>query len=142
LSWPVIDPVMLRIGPLEVRWYGLMYVLGFLAAAMILRAELIRKGGPVSTSALPEMTFKAILAVLVGGRLGHVLIYDPAYYWKFPLEAFATWHGGLSFHGGLIGLIVAGWIWCRRRHVHFLDIVYRPVENRGGWRLKSAAPMS
>jgi len=115
-----MDPVALRIGPLEVRWYGLMYVLGFLAAAMILRAELIRKGGPVPTSALPEMTFKAILAVLIGGRLGHVIIYELAYYLRFPLEVFATWHGGLSFHGGLIGLIVAGWIWCKRRRVPFL----------------------
>jgi len=113
---------MLTIGPLEVRWYGLMYVLGFLAAGLILRAELIRKRGPVPTSALPEMTFKAILAVLIWGRLGHVLIYDPVYYWRCPLEIFATWHGGMSFHGGLIGLVVAGLIWCKRRRVPFLAV--------------------
>jgi phosphatidylglycerol:prolipoprotein diacylglycerol transferase len=99
-----------------------MYVVGFLAAAVVIWKELLRKRGPVSTYVIPEMLFYSIFAVLIGGRLGHVLIYEPEHYWKFPHEIIATWEGGMSFHGGLVGLIALGLLWAHRRKVYFLAI--------------------
>ena len=117
-----IDPVLFRLGPLEIRWYGLMYLLGFIVAYFIIRAELRRRNGPIPVEQADDLLFYLILGLLIGGRLGYVLFYNLPVYLAAPWEVFAVWNGGMSFHGGLIGLIVAGLIFCRKRDVRFLEL--------------------
>lgn len=122
LSFPSIDPVLVRIGPLEVRWYGFMYLLGFLVGYLVIRSELRRKDGPVPVEAADDLLFYLVLGLLVGARLGYALFYNLEAYLQAPWEVFAVWHGGMSFHGGLIGMIVSGWIFARRRGAPFLEL--------------------
>ena len=122
LSYPFIDPVLVRIGPLELRWYGLMYLIGFIAGYFVIRSELKRKGGPIPVEASEDLLFYLIVGLLIGARLGYVLFYNLPAYEKAPWEIIAFWHGGMSFHGGLIGMIIVGWIFSRRRKAPFLEL--------------------
>jgi phosphatidylglycerol---prolipoprotein diacylglyceryl transferase len=122
LSYPLLDPVLFRIGPLEVRWYGFMYLLGFALAYLIIRSELRRKKGPIPVESADDLLFHLILGLLIGGRLGYVLFYNLGEYVWAPWEVLALWHGGMSFHGGLIGMILSGYIFARRRKVPFLEL--------------------
>jgi phosphatidylglycerol:prolipoprotein diacylglycerol transferase len=117
-----IDPVLIRIGPLELHWYGLMYLLGFVVAYFIIRSELRRKQGPISVESADDMLFYMIIGLLVGARLGYVLIYNLSHYLSEPWELLAFWHGGMSFHGGLVGIVVSGYIFTRKRNVPFLAL--------------------
>lgn len=122
---PQIDPVAIHIGPLAVHWYGLMYVAGFFAAWILVRMQL-REAGLWERAIQPaqyEGLFTAlILGVVLGGRLGYILFYNPGYYLDHPIEMLYVWQGGMSFHGGLIGPLLAGWIYCRRHNLPFLDL--------------------
>ena len=120
--YPFTGPVAFRIGPLGVRWYGLMYLLGFIAAAVIVRAELLRRGGPVPTETAARMILYGLVGLIVGGRLGAVIIYYPSYFFAHPWQIFALWRGGMSFHGGLIGVFVAGLILARRGSLAFAEM--------------------
>jgi len=123
LVHPDIDPIAFSIGPLAVRWYGLMYLVGF-AAAWWLGVRRIAKGmAPVTRQQFDDLVFFAVLGVILGGRLGYVLFYKPGYYAAHPLEVFAVWQGGMSFHGGLLGVIGAmAWVaW--RRGIDFLRLM-------------------
>lgn len=122
LSYPFIDPVLWRIGPAEVRWYGLMYLFGFVAAYFIIRSELRRKGGPIPVAAAEDLLFYLIIGLLVGARLGYALVYNFRVYVTEPSLILAVWQGGMSFHGGLIGMLVSGWIFSHRRGVAFLEL--------------------
>jgi len=122
LSFPFIDPVLWRIGPIELRWYGLMYMVGFVAGYAVIRSELRRKGGPIPAEAADDFLFYLILGLLIGGRLGYALIYNPWAYLEAPWEVLAVWHGGMSFHGGLVGMVISGWIFSRRRGTSFLEL--------------------
>ncbi|MBX6422370.1 prolipoprotein diacylglyceryl transferase [Thermosulfurimonas sp. F29] len=119
LPYPQINPEIVRIGPVAVRWYGLMYLLGFLAAYYLARKQLRERGHPELVKVLEDVLFWGGVGLIVGARLGHVFFYYPGYYLKRPLEILAVWHGGMSFHGGLIGAVVAGWIYARRRRLNF-----------------------
>jgi len=122
LSYPLIDPVLVRIGPLEVRWYGVMYLLGFALGYWVIRSELKRKQGAVPVEAADDLLFYLILGLLLGGRIGYVLFYNLKEYIYAPWEVFAIWHGGMSFHGGLIGMLVSGYLFARKRKADFLDL--------------------
>lgn len=119
LPYPRIDPEIFRVGPLAVRWYGLMYLLGFLAAYFLTRYQLRERGLKKLYPELENVLFWGGVGLIVGARLGHVFLYYPGYYLKNPLEIFAVWHGGMSFHGGLIGAVVAGWLYARRHRLSF-----------------------
>jgi len=107
LVHPDIDPVAFRLGPLAVRWYGLMYLAGF-AAGWWLGVRRIKAGAaPVTRTQFDDVLFYAVLGVILGGRLGYVIFYKPEYYLYHPLEIFAVWHGGMSFHGGFLGVLAA-----------------------------------
>jgi len=107
LVHPDIDPVALHVGPLAIRWYGLMYLAGF-AGGWWLGMRRIKQGfAPVTQRQLDDLLFLAVLGVVLGGRLGYILFYKPAYYAANPLEIFAIWQGGMSFHGGLLGVMTA-----------------------------------
>jgi phosphatidylglycerol:prolipoprotein diacylglycerol transferase len=123
LVHPNIDPVAFAIGPLAVRWYGLMYLLGF-AAGWWLGTRRIKKGlAPLTREQFDGLMFAAMLGVILGGRLGHVLFYKPGYYASHPLEIFAIWQGGMSFHGGLLGVILAMAFVARRQRIDYLRLM-------------------
>jgi phosphatidylglycerol:prolipoprotein diacylglycerol transferase len=122
LVFPHINPELIRIGPIAIRWYGIMYLLGFLAAYLIIRnqrrAHEIGLEGPL----VQDLVFYLAVGLIVGARLGYLLFYQfhaYAYYLHHPLEILAVWHGGMSFHGGLIGTTLAGWWFCRRKGLCF-----------------------
>jgi phosphatidylglycerol:prolipoprotein diacylglycerol transferase len=123
IQQPNIDPVAFAIGPLAVRWYGLMYLAGF-AAAWWLGVSRIRKGlAPVTREAFDDLIFFGVLGVILGGRLGYVLFYKPGYYAAHPLELFYVWQGGMSFHGGLLGVMAAMWFAARKHRVDYLRLM-------------------
>ena len=107
-SYPFIDPVLIRVGPLEVRWYGLMYLLGFACAFLVIRSELKRKHGPIPFESADDLLFYLIVGMLIGARLGYAIFYNLGTYLAAPWEIFFIWHGGMSFHGGLVGMVIAG----------------------------------
>jgi phosphatidylglycerol:prolipoprotein diacylglycerol transferase len=123
IAQPTIDPVAFSIGPLAVRWYGLMYLAGF-AAAWWLGVSRIRKGlAPVTREAFDDLIFYGVLGVILGGRLGYVLFYKPGYYAAHPLEIFYVWQGGMSFHGGLLGVMAAMAFAARKHRVDYLRLM-------------------
>jgi phosphatidylglycerol---prolipoprotein diacylglyceryl transferase len=122
IPYPRIDPVFLRIGPVQLRWYGLMYMLSFIISYFVLRRFAKSRKLNMSTDDLYDLLFYLIIGVMVGGRLGYVLFYDLPSYLRDPLSIFAIWQGGMSFHGGFIGVIAAAWFACRRKHWNFWEI--------------------
>lgn len=125
IPYPNINPVIFSIGPIHVRWYGVMYVLGFIAAYFLIqKQERSKQVGLVGQTA-QDLIFYLAIGVIVGGRLGYILFYEflnLGYYVRHPLEIIATWHGGMSFHGGFIGCVIAGWLFARRRGIPFAVI--------------------
>jgi phosphatidylglycerol:prolipoprotein diacylglycerol transferase len=114
IPYPNIDPVFLRLGPIQLRWYGLMYMLSFIIGFFVLRRFAKYRKLNMSTDDLYDLLFYLILGVMIGGRLGYVLFYDLPSYIRAPLSIFAIWQGGMSFHGGFIGMILAA-IWITRK---------------------------
>lgn len=124
LVHPMPDPVIVSIGPLSVHWYGVMYLIAF--AQFILIGRLRIKQPHIAAIGwkkedLDDMLFYGVLGVVLGGRLGEVLFYAPGYYFSNPAEIFAIWKGGMSFHGGFIGVMIAMAIWSRKQGRHFMD---------------------
>jgi phosphatidylglycerol:prolipoprotein diacylglycerol transferase len=120
---PQFDPVAFQIGPVAVRWYGLMYLLAFALFVVLgkyrARQNLLTGWHPRD---IDDMLFYGVFGVIVGGRLGYVLFYKPLHYLQHPLEALALWEGGMSFHGGFLGVLVALWLFARRRRKRWLDV--------------------
>jgi len=108
LIHPQFDPVAIHLGPLAIRWYGLMYLAGFLLFLWLgnRRVRQFPERG-FTTKDLDDMLFYGVLGVVIGGRLGQVLFYEPDYYFLYPLEILAVWKGGMSFHGGFLGVLVS-----------------------------------
>ena len=105
-QFPDIDPVAFALGPLQVHWYGLMYVLGFVVGWFGLRARSKRADSPVAPARVEDLVFYMAVGVFVGGRVGYMLIYDFGALVDDPLSLFYVWRGGMSFHGGLIGVLL------------------------------------
>ena len=126
-DFPALHPVAFSIGPLPIRWYALAYLAGFLLGwAYALRLARLDKGAHPTRTDIDDFLPWAIAGVILGGRLGYVLFYQPAYYWYQPLEALKVWHGGMSFHGGALGVIAALIIFAYLRkipHLRLADIV-------------------
>ena len=121
IAFPVIDPIALQIGPIAIRWYALAYIAGLLGAWWYARRLLARPalwpatGAPYSPADVDDFLTWATLGVIIGGRLGYVLFYDPATYLADPLSILYVWQGGMAFHGGLLGVIVAMVLFARSR---------------------------
>ena len=123
LVHPQFDPVAIQLGPLAIRWYGLMYLAAFLQVWLLgkyrARQDIVPGWSPRDVE---DLLFYGVLGVIVGGRLGEVLLYHPDYYLTHPLEILAVWKGGMSFHGGFIGVLLAvGW-WARKTHRKFFVV--------------------
>lgn len=119
LPYPHIDPVIFGIGPFKVRWYGLMYVLGFIASYFLVQRQIRQFGLKKLEEHFENLNFVLILSLILGGRLGYVLIYNLPYYLRHPAEIIATWQGGMSFHGALIGVIIGGVLFCKKNDLNF-----------------------
>lgn len=119
VRFPNIDPVIVKIGPLSLRWYGMMYLAGFAASYLLVGYQLKKKKIAAAVKEVDSLYSYLVLGLIVGARLGYVLFYDLGEYLANPLEIFAVWHGGMSFHGGLIGSVVAGILFSRRYRVNF-----------------------
>jgi len=122
LAFPAIDPIALRLGPFAVRWYGLAYVAGFLFAWWILKVLDERWGVGLGSDRRTVVILAALVGLVAGGRLGYVIVYGVGAYFADPLKIFAIWDGCMSFHGGLVGIMLAG-VWVSRRYkVPFLTL--------------------
>lgn len=122
IPYPRINPVVVRIGPFQVRWYGVMYLLGFFFGYLLLKRVVREKGIEITSKQLEGLLEAVALGVIIGGRLGYVLFYNLPYYLSHPLEIPAIWHGGMSFHGGLLGTMVCGYIYCRKTGLNFWKV--------------------
>jgi len=124
LVHPNFNPVAIQIGPLSIKWYGLMYLLGFTLGFYLGRWR-IRHGhsGRITLALLDDMLFYLVLGIILGGRLGYVLFYKPSFYFAHPLDIFKVWQGGMSFHGGFIGVMTAMWWVARRHRVTWIEVM-------------------
>lgn len=120
---PQFDPIAIKLGPLAIRWYGLMYLVGFVSGLLLgkYRAK-TRPDLGWTTQQVDEMLFYIVLGVILGGRLGYVLFYKPGFYFSHPLQILYVWEGGMSFHGGFIGVLVAMVLFARAMGKQWLDI--------------------
>jgi phosphatidylglycerol:prolipoprotein diacylglycerol transferase len=114
LNYPQFDPVALQIGPLAIRWYGLMYLVGFVGGWYLARRRAQRPDSPVTRAQVDDLVFYVALGVIVGGRIGYMLFYGYDQILDNPLAFFRIWEGGMSFHGGLLGVTLALWLYARR----------------------------
>ncbi|MDD5329371.1 MAG: prolipoprotein diacylglyceryl transferase [Sulfuricella sp.] len=123
LIHPQFDPIAIHLGPLAVRWYGLMYLLAF-ASVLILGRYRIKTRPDLgwTVAELDDVLFYGVLGVVLGGRLGYVLFYQPAHFFAHPLEIFAVWQGGMAFHGGFLGVLAAMWAFARKTGKSWLSI--------------------
>jgi phosphatidylglycerol:prolipoprotein diacylglycerol transferase len=125
LRFPDINPNIIEIGPIKLRWYGLMYVLGFAASYFLIPRQRRSERLGLSGGVLQDLILYVAVGLIVGARLGYLLFYQTASlgeYLQHPIEIIAIWHGGMSFHGGLIGALLAGIFFCRRRHLPYWDV--------------------
>jgi phosphatidylglycerol:prolipoprotein diacylglycerol transferase len=122
LNYPAIDPTIFQIGPFAVRWYGIAYVAGFVAAGLIARALSKRWKVGLTDDDMLDIVLSGVIGLVLGARVGYVLFYGAGRYWDDPLSIIAVWDAGMSFHGGLIGIVLAGlWI-AKRKGVAFLRL--------------------
>lgn len=128
LTYPDFNPVALSLGPLKIHWYGITYLVGFLGAYLLLQWRIKKPGSGWTSDQLADLLFYVALGVVVGGRIGYTLFYaydDGGHWleWQDPLYIFKVWQGGMSFHGGLLGVLIAIWLFARRHHKRYLDVV-------------------
>lgn len=118
IPFPNIDPDIIQIGPIRIRWYGLMYIMGFLASYFLIQRQKRSYEIGLKGEIVQDLLIYIIIGLVLGARLGFLLFYqygEWAYYVSNPVEIIAVWHGGMSFHGGLMGALAAGWWFCRKK---------------------------
>lgn len=117
-----INPVLFEIGPFQIKYYGLFYALGFVIAYFMIFYLAKRKQLSITKDDAADFIIYELVGVVLGARLIYVMFYNLTYYLKNPLDIFAVWYGGLSFHGGLIGAVIAAYLFCKRKKIAFYDI--------------------
>lgn len=123
LMYPKIDPIAISIGPLKVHWYGVMYMLGFLFFVIVAKWKVKKYGHVfVTPKIIDDILFYAALGVVIGGRLGYCLFYQPGYYLANPLNIVKTWDGGMSFHGGMLGVFLAMYLLGKKNNRTFFEM--------------------
>lgn len=122
LLHPQFDPIAFSLGPLSVRWYGLMYLLAFVQFIYLGRYRIKVQKSFLTVEQLDDLLFYGMLGVILGGRLGQVIFYEPAYYLSNPLEILAVWKGGMAFHGGFLGVLVAMGLWAKKHQISWWTV--------------------
>ncbi|HXP97837.1 MAG TPA: prolipoprotein diacylglyceryl transferase, partial [Telmatospirillum sp.] len=122
LPFPDIDPAIVRIGPIAIRWYAVAYIVGLLGGWKYTRWLVSKPPFAMSTEQVDDFLVWATMGVVLGGRLGYVFFYKPLYYFANPLEALMVWQGGMSFHGGALGVILAVVLFARRNRLNLLSV--------------------
>lgn len=122
LTYPEIDPVLVSFGPLKVHWYGVMYLIGFLGGWWLGRFRANKTNNDWTLQQVDDLVFYIVLGVVLGGRLGYILFYGFAGFIADPLSILRVWEGGMSFHGGLIGVLVAVWLFVRKQGHSFFEV--------------------
>ena len=117
IPFPMIDPVAIEIGPLAIRWYALAYVVGILVGWQYMKNVARLPPNRVSPAMVDDLILWITLGIILGGRLGYTLFYKPGYYLDHPLEILALWQGGMSFHGGLVGVCLSIWLYARAKKI-------------------------
>ncbi len=117
-----LNPVFLQLGPLELRWYGLMYAIAFVIGYFLLLKLVKMRNENLSKDDVSDLLFYIILGVLIGGRLGHAIFYGFPDYYLRPWKVFEVWKGGMSFHGGLIGVLISVWVYSKKKNISLLRL--------------------
>ncbi|WP_032113692.1 prolipoprotein diacylglyceryl transferase [Candidatus Paracaedibacter symbiosus] len=123
LPFPMIDPIAISVGSFKVYWYGLAYVVGTLLAWSYGNSLLKKHPTGLKQENFDDGIVWILLSAVIGGRIGYIFFYDPSMIIHHPLEALKTWHGGMSFHGGLIGVIIGSLILCHRKKIHYFKLM-------------------
>ncbi|MBS0242715.1 MAG: prolipoprotein diacylglyceryl transferase [Proteobacteria bacterium] len=129
IPFPAIDPVAISIGPVSIKWYGLAYVAGLLLGWLYVKRLLATRSlwpdekPPFAPEVVDDLFIWVALGVVIGGRLGHVLLYEPGYFLSHPLDILQIWRGGMAFHGGMLGTILAMWLFARHMKVSALSVM-------------------
>ncbi len=121
IAYPHIDPVLVKIGPLAIRWYSLAYIAGLILGLIVLKRLHKKYNSKLKSANLDDYFIWVTLGVILGGRLGYVLFYDFSYFIHNPVAIFKVWHGGMSFHGGLSGVIISTYIFCKKHQIPFCE---------------------
>jgi len=122
LTYPHIDPVAFSIGPIHVHWYGIMYLIGFAAAWWLGQKRADLPDSIFNAEQISDLIFYGALGAVLGGRIGYVLFYDLGAYLAEPLNIFKVWQGGMSFHGGLLGVLLAMWLFAKKSGRAFFQV--------------------
>lgn len=122
IKYPEIDPTIIKLGMFEIRWYGLIYIFGFLIAYIFLKKNFQLKNIKLKKEEYETLMFDMMLGVIIGGRIGYILFYNISYYFSHPLEIFAVWKGGMSFHGGALAVIIFGYLFCKKHNYSFYKL--------------------
>jgi len=123
IDFPNINPIIVSIGPFAISWYSLAYVVGILLGWYYANKLTLISPFGINKSHIENFVSWSIIAIIIGGRLGYVLFYDPQKYLSNPIEIFKTYEGGMSFHGGIFGIGIASYLYCRKNHINFLAFV-------------------
>ena len=121
--YPDIDPIAFSLGPIQVAWYGLMYLLGFVAAYWLAIKKTKQEWSPLAHDHVEDLIFYSAIGVIIGGRLGYMFFYGTDQLINNPLSLFYIWQGGLSFHGGLVGVITSLIVFCKKKNIEFLRLM-------------------
>lgn len=124
IPFPSIDPIIIKLGPVAIRWYSLAYIVGIVAGWKLLKADLRKH--PIRglhAALIEDLIVWAIGGIIIGGRLGYTLIYQQDYYLAHPMQIVYIWEGGMSFHGGFIGFALAFWCFCRHHRIPYLQLM-------------------
>ena len=132
LAYPDISPIIFSIGPIAIRWYSMAYLVGIVSAWFLVSKNIKKYNLPISKENLEDLVFYVTMGIVLGGRIGYVLFYGTDTFLKNPLEIFAIWHGGMSFHGGILGVIVAVYLCSKKIKYPFLSLtdlvaLYTPI---------------
>lgn len=122
MHYPLIDPVIVSLGPLAIRWYGLSYLMAFVLAYLLMMWRVKHRPGRFDAQAVSDLVFHGAIGAVLGGRLGSVLFYNFGHFLADPLYLLRIWEGGMSFHGGLIGAILALWVYARKNGRGFFEV--------------------
>lgn len=122
IDFPDISPDALTLGSFQIRWYALAYLVGILSAWWLTKLNIKKYNLGISSAQLDDLVFYTTLGIILGGRLGYVLCYGNGYFWSNPAEIVAVWHGGMSFHGGIVGVILGLYCFARKEKFPYLKI--------------------